>query len=352
MTDTTLGDLGERYIVETVLAPRYAHTSAQFGDDCAVVPIEAGARLVATTDPCPPPMAEILGHTDQYFRGWLLSTINLSDLAAAGASPVGLLTSLVLTPQMLLSDTLRLLDGIDQCCAEQGTAVIGGNLKEGIAIDVQATALGTVIGPSLSRSGARSGDAVLLIGPAGDFWAGALCERMSVTADSDRHERLLRTVLTPHPQLAFGQALLASGIRCAVMDNSDGLAPSLATLARTNGIGISVLIDDLEIAPDVVAASAMIDVDPARLLFGWGDWNLVVTVDPSDTAAVKAIATSTGALATEVGRADDSDAVTVERGGVKIPLTAPDSERFVPESWFTAGIDGYIELLLGFPLPE
>jgi len=91
-----LCDLGERRIIDELLRPRYA-AATQFGDDCAqLAPLGAGERLVVTTDPCPPPMAHLLGFADEYYRGWLLATINLSDIAAAGARPAGVLTSLQL----------------------------------------------------------------------------------------------------------------------------------------------------------------------------------------------------------------------------------------------------------------
>ena len=94
-----LQDLGERRIVEEVLAPRYAAASPRFGDDCATVHLRDNDHLLVTTDPCPPPMSAHLGFPDLYYAGWLLATINLSDLAAAGADPLGLLTSLQLRPQ-------------------------------------------------------------------------------------------------------------------------------------------------------------------------------------------------------------------------------------------------------------
>ena len=144
MSDQVLRDLGERRLIDEILRPRYASSTDTFGDDCASLVVPSGHRLIVTTDPCPQPMAELLGFADPFFRGWLLATINLSDLAAAGAVPLGLLTSLVLESEMPISSFLRLLDGIDECCRLNGTGVIGGNLKEGKQIDVQATAFGCV----------------------------------------------------------------------------------------------------------------------------------------------------------------------------------------------------------------
>src|SRR5258707_14371590 len=142
-----LDDLGERRIIEEIMRPRYGDQWPEdFGHDCAIVGETdswPGRTVVATTDPCPEPMASFLGYKDLYYRGWLLATINLSDLAAAGATPVGLLTSLVLPNDLTVSELSRLLDGIDECSRANGTRVLGGNIKEGERIDLTATAIGT-----------------------------------------------------------------------------------------------------------------------------------------------------------------------------------------------------------------
>jgi thiamine-monophosphate kinase len=158
MDDQSLGDLGERRIIAELLAPRYGSSAPPYGDDCARLSPPAGesGRIMATTDPCPPPMALALGFTDEYYRGWLLATINLSDLAAAGAEPLGLLTSLQLPTDTRVAEFLRLLDGIDDCCTQAKTSVVGGNLKESKMIDVSATAIGWCSGNPLSFPQATS----------------------------------------------------------------------------------------------------------------------------------------------------------------------------------------------------
>ena len=117
-----LCDLGERRIIDEILRPRYGTNMDTYGDDCISIPARSvDETIVATTDPCPVPMASILGFADYYYWGWLLSTINLSDLAAAGAEPLGILTSLILPSDFPVSKFMRLLDGIDACCLAGGT---------------------------------------------------------------------------------------------------------------------------------------------------------------------------------------------------------------------------------------
>lgn len=349
VTDCLLSDLGERRIVEEVLRPRYARGGDTFGDDCAQIAVAKG-NLVVTTDPCPPPMAHLLGFKDEFFRGWLLGTINLSDLAAAGAHPLGLLTSLILPSSMPLASLERLLDGIDECCAAAGTRVIGGNLKEGREVDVQATAIGTVSGVPLGRRGAVEGDVLFAAGPTGVFWAGVLALR----AGYEPHKLpngLLEAVQMPSAQLPFAQVLQRRGICRAAMDNSDGLGSSLNTLAATNGIQVLVDLDSIEFEHRVTAIASDLGIDPVRFALGWGDWNLVVAVAASDVDTLRDIAVGTGTALAQVGVARAGTGVRVVRRGSEIDLCPPDSERFALDSWFSAGIERYIELLLNFQLP-
>lgn len=348
---TTLREFGERRLIDEILRPRYRENGARFGDDCASVAVPLGNRVVVTTDPCPQPMAELLGFDDLYYRGWLLGTINLSDLAAAGATPLGLVTSFVLPPELPIADFTRLLDGIDACCAASGTVVLGGNLKEGKQIDVQATAFGTVPDDALSRIGCQAGDIIAVAGPAGNFWAGALCHMERARLPAGLIDRLLEQVLTPRPQLAFGQALLAAGIPVAVMDNSDGLGPSLTTLADLNDVGLIIDLTDLRLSDDVQSAASALDIDAARLLFGWGDWHLVFCVDAVRFDEVRAVAAEVDVLLTRIGELTASRSRRLLRNDREVALDAPESERFAADSWFTAGIGEYIRQLRTFPMP-
>jgi thiamine-monophosphate kinase len=351
VTDAVLRDLGERRLVVEVLGPRYSGDNGPFGDDCATLVVPPDHRLVVTTDPCPKPMAEVLGFDDLYYRGWLLATINLSDLAAAGATPLGMLTSLVLPSSLRVADLIRLLDGVDACCASNGTAVVGGNLKEGPQIDVQGTAFGVVRGSALSRRGSKAGDIVALAGPTGSFWAGALIHMEAANLPSGALDRLLESVLTPRPQLTFGGALLDAELPVAVMDNSDGLGPSLTTLAEVNEVGVLIDLTDLSLSDDVMLAASTLEMDPARLVFGWGDWQLVVTVGASRFDELSELASQVGVILTRVGEVTSDQALRVRRGGHDLPLAAPDSQRFAADSWFTIGIAKYIDHLRTFPLP-
>jgi thiamine-monophosphate kinase len=343
-----LNDIGERRLIAEVLVPRYA-SALRFGDDCANIELPAmpnGAVVVATTDPCPPPMAHQLGFADLYYSGWLLATINLSDLSAAGAEPIGLLSSLVLPSDMTVGELRRLLDGLDDCCAAAGTVVLGGNLKEAPKRDLSATALGLCREmPPLSRHGARRGDKVVVLGDLGSFWAGTLAVREGLLGVNDAQHPLLRNVLVPPPKVSLGVECRQKKLLNCVMDNSDGLYPTLLQLAATNDLGIHVRAKAFRFPAEVTEMAARLNIDPVRLALGFGDWQLVGCCAPELVEELTHVGAQHSCPVTAIGEVVGGVGVSIEHEQQSGPLLPLDSERFTRGSWFSSGLDGYIEKL-------
>jgi thiamine-monophosphate kinase len=350
--EATLGEIGERNIIESILKPRYAQNTESFGDDCASTWIASSGTLLSTTDPCPTPAATTLGFDDLYYHGWLTATINLSDLAAAGAAPLGLLSSLILPASTSLSSFIRLLDGLDDCAQEAGSRVIGGNLKEGPTVQLAAAALGWCDTRPMSRRGATPGDVICVAGEFGDFWAGYLASQRSVDLPDELKERLLRNVLKPSPKVALGSALRRSGTVSGCMDNSDGLFPSLVGLAAGGGTGAYVNFDDITFAPDVVAVASVIGIDPARLALGWGDWQLIFCTSRRNLADVEDICAANNVPIRAIGEMTPAAGVLeISLDGRTSSFPELDSQRFTPSSWFASGLQSYIDTMLTLPLP-
>lgn len=351
----TLGALGERRIVEQLLRPRYESYSSAFGDDCAwlMTTGRSDGILVATTDPCPPPMAALLGFTDYYYYGWLLAAINLSDLAAAGASPVGLLTSLILPNSMRIDEFVRLLDGLDECCAEAGTRVVGGNLKEGDRVDLTATAIGICYDTEpLGRTGALAGDQLAVIGEFGSFWAGVFVVQRHLDVPKAVRDELLKNVLTPRPKVSVAQRLREARLLNACLDNSDGLYPSLRSLCDSSEVGLALDFDSIQFSDPVREVAGRLGTDPARFGLGWGDWQLVVTFPRDRRDRVRRICEESGVDVWDIGLVTDGSEIVLTYRNQSGPLLRLDSERFSPGSWFTGGVASYIATLLEAPLME
>ncbi|HEX5403049.1 MAG TPA: thiamine-phosphate kinase [Pseudonocardiaceae bacterium] len=339
-----LGDLGERKILTDVLQPRYRDTVG-FGDDCAVLGTPgSGGELVATTDTCPTPLLSLLGHRDMFDTGWLLATINLSDLAAAGAVPFGLVTNYTLPRSTPVAEFERMLDGVDACAAAHGTNVVGGDLRDGETTQLSATAIGQCApGRRLGRSGAAAGDRLLLVGSPGYLWAAALVAGHQATLPAADAAVVLDRARRPMAQLAAGRLLAESGLAHAAMDVSDGLFATVRTLCETNAVGAR-MVTDVRLDPVLASVCDQSGVSRFDLAATWGDWCLLVAVGAADVTAVTAKLATESIPARVVGTLFDGEGIALDGGG---PWHGVAQERFSPRSWHGADLDRWMADLLG-----
>lgn len=344
-TELTLGDLGERGIQEKVFRPRYGATEG-FGDDSAfLAEVKTPAELVATTDSCPTPLVNLLREPDLYHAGWLLATINLSDLAAAGAEPLGLVVNYTLPKATTVREFERLLDGVDDCCAAHGTKVAGGDIRDGEVVQLTATAIGRCApGTRLRRTGARAGDRLLLAGSPGYLWAAALLETGRATLPEAAADEVWQRACRPEAQLKAGQALAASGLARAAMDISDGLFATVRTLCEANGLGAAVT-GEFELDERVASVAEQCGLPAFALAQTWGDWGLVVAAKADDVELVTKALRGEGVAAQEIGTLTADGQLTAGPENVRWQGTA--QERFSPSSWHGGDVSTLITEVLG-----
>jgi thiamine-monophosphate kinase len=234
-------------------------------DDCAVV--EFGGETVVLTHDMMVEGIHYLDDQDAADIAWKLVATNMSDLAAKGAEPVG-----VLLGYMLGRDDDRFLAGLEEALAHYGAPLLGGDTVA--APGAQALGL-TAIGratyqPVPSRGGAQAGDTLYITGPVGGAMMGLEALR-SGHGDSLSYRR-------PQALLAEGQAL-APHVR-AMMDVSDGLLLDAARLARASGVTLAI-----------DSASVPIAAPPDRRAeaLRWGDdYQLLFTVPPGSVLPIDA----------------------------------------------------------------
>lgn len=352
-----LRDLGEGKLVRELIQPRFPSSEAQvvgIGDDCAVLqPLLPDHAFVVTTDPCPLPVVCVLEQPDYYHYGWLTSVINVSDLAAMGARPVGMVVSLVMREDMALSDFERYLDGLADAATAWRCPVVGGNVKDGTDFHATATAFGSIdVRHLMRRDGARPGDAVVVIGDMGRFWSAVLLRLTPMALVHRTHRSDVECALySPVPRVTVGCALAPTGFITSCIDASDGVSDSLFKLAAASGVDIIVENETLIPKASVQAVASAIRLDPRKLMLTWGDWQLVATVRPSSIDAVRRIATSLGDPVHVIGHVERGGGDVRLRDGTKEgTLTNFTSERFTPASIFTHGLGAFRDLLIDSPL--
>jgi thiamine-monophosphate kinase len=256
-----------------------AHPAARgLADDCAVLDLSS-ETLILTHDA----MAEgvhFLASQDQADVAWKLVATNLSDLAAKGAEPMGVLLGYRLGP-----DDARFLEGLTEVLGQYGVPLLGGDTIGGSGAQVLGlTALGrATCRPVPSRSGAQVNDGLWLTGPVGAAMLGFEALRDGTGADSAAYRR-------PRPLLLEGRALAPRVT--AMMDVSDGLLLDASRMAIASGVTFA--IDSLAVplaAPENRRAEALRWGDDYQLLFTLpGDARPPVPAQRIGTALVQGMA--------------------------------------------------------------
>ena len=339
MNTQKLSDLGERRILSEII-PKYAFST---GDDCSVTPM-GGGYLVATTDPVPRPAAHVIaGETDPFWLGWLLVTINASDIAASGAKPQAFLAAFDMPRDWPVADLESLMSGVQESCAANGLSYTGGNIREAEKLSAVGVALGFCEKEPLTRRGAKVGHKAFVFGNSGRFWSDVLDFRAGKAIDKDRSP-----LFRPVSQAEAMYKLHANGLVACAMDTSDGLAPTLEELAKKNDLGISIQTKRIR-----DQSKGLTSLERAeRLWMGWGDWTVVAAIDPSNADALREVMRAESIVGYEIGEfVNTTQGVELHDGGSTTKLDRLESERFAPDSWFHLGIEAYERMLRSLTLP-
>ena len=207
--------------------------------------------------------------------GWRAAAAALSDLAAAGAEPVGVLAALTLPEREPQPSFVALMDGVGAAAAAVGGKVLGGDLSRGGAIQLAITVIGTAARP-VRRAGATPGDGVWVTGELGGARAALTAFLAGREPDAAARARFAR----PEPRISAGRWLAEHGAR-AMLDVSDGLAGDAGHLAAASGVAMLLDLDRVPCHPAVPAEAARIgEAPPVFAAKGGEDYELLVVLPP------------------------------------------------------------------------
>lgn len=298
----------EEAIIQGYLAPLAAGAPGALGlkDDCAVISPSAGCELVLKTDA----IAEgvhFLPTDAPADIGWKALAVNVSDLAAKGARPVGYLLSLAF-PAAPTADWMgEFARGLGEAQAAFGMHLLGGDTdRRPGPISITPTVMGEApVGRMVRRTTACAADHVYVSGSLGDSGLGLLlCQKpelarawnIDVAAASYLQNRYRR----PAPRLALATAVLQHAR--ASMDISDGLLKDLGRMCRASGVGASI---DQMALPFSLPFARVQAADPAAAkasMFAGDDYEILAAVSPEKSIAFEAAARAAGVAVTSIGR--------------------------------------------------
>ncbi len=243
------------------------------GDDCALLPL--GDTTLAVSIDCA--LEGVHFRTDWLtFEeiGWRSAGAALSDLAADGAEPLGVLVSLGMPGRgkgegRKVDPGAEIMAGVGAAAQSVGAKVLGGDLVRSDKYLVDVCVLGTALRP-VRRAGARPGDGIWVTGRLG----GAGLALAGFRAGTRPGGALGRRYTRPEPRIAAGRWFAAHGAT-AMLDISDGLAADARHLAAASGVGLEIALERLPcwdgVAPLAAAASGE-------------EFELLVTLPPSFNA--------------------------------------------------------------------
>ncbi|OLT61003.1 thiamine-monophosphate kinase [Moorena bouillonii] len=335
MTLELLKDIGEQRLLER-LQPFCP--PGIVGDDGAVIPPpESGQSLVITTDV----LVNGVHFSDRYGgvsqcttspedAGWRAAAANLSDLAAMGASPLGITVGLSLTGDVAVSWVERLYQGMTQCLNQYNTPIVGGDICRSPVIAIAITAFGQVYPDrAIRRTAAKVGHAIVVTGVHGASRAGLeLLLKPDFGKDLGPEERLslIKAHQRPKPRLDViallelqvnrllelqvnrlkvessnlqpdnlqpdnfqpdnlqPSTLQPSTLQLSIagMDSSDGLADAIVQICRASGVGAEIDPNRITLPPSL---SKLVSPEQALdwALYGGEDFELVLCL-PNETA--------------------------------------------------------------------
>ena len=311
---------------EFALIDRYFRPLAGAGgrnlaDDAAVIVPPAERDLVITADamvagvhfmPADPP--------DQI--GQKLLRVNLSDLAAKGATPLGYLLTIAVPRDTGDAWFAAFAAGLRRDQERYGITLLGGDTTSTTGpVTLSLTAIGHVSpGGAPARAGARAGDDVWITGTVGDAALGLLAAQGSLP---DPTGHLLRRYRLPDPRIGFP----VSGLASAAMDVSDGLVQDLGHICRASGVYAKI---GASLVPRSTAARQAGDEWLITCLTGGDDYEVLFAAAPERADDVRRAAETTGIPVTRIGtlHAGEPGVTVCDADGKPIDIVRPGWSHF------------------------
>ncbi|MDP9329810.1 MAG: thiamine-phosphate kinase [Actinomycetota bacterium] len=302
--------------IQKVLSGSGPEVVVGVGDDAAVL-IPGTGQLVITTDAMVEGSHFARSTTSARDLGYKAIVVNVSDIAAMGASPRYAVCALTLSDEVDAAWAMEMLGGMREAADEYALWLVGGNLASGRDVTVTVTVTGEVAsGRAVLRSGAHLGDRILVTGSLGGSAAG-LRVGNSKKRWSDEERDAIARHFRPVARVGEGQALARHGAT-AMIDISDGFALDLSRVCAASEVGARVSGFEAVRHPAATAEEA---------LSGGEDYELLAAM-PADgvEAATAELRESFGVALTDVGEFVDRPGMT---------MVAPDgTERSLePRGW-------------------
>jgi thiamine-monophosphate kinase len=272
------------------------------GDDCGLIQ-DGDEFLALSTDVSVEQVHFRLDWIGLQQVGWRATAAALSDLAAEGAEPLGLLSAVTVPVGSGTPALLELMSGVGAAAEFARAPVLGGDLSRGPLWSLAITVLGHTRSP-ITRAGAQPGDRLWVTGELG----GARVALQHWTRNEEPTAEARERFAHPEPRITAGRWLARNGAS-AMLDLSDGLAGDARHLAAASRVGIEVNLQALPLAPGVSEEANRLGISPGQFAAEAGeDYELLVAL-PSTFDRSAAFAEDCGIELTMIGSIGEGSGV-------------------------------------------
>ncbi|MAZ01581.1 MAG: thiamine-phosphate kinase [Sneathiella sp.] len=332
MTEAETGNgNGEFALIDRLLKPLAAGTPAALDltDDAAVLVLTPGQDLVLAKDAMVEGVHFLENDPAEAVARKLLR-VNLSDLAAMGATPVGYLLA-TFWPEKLPRDWIEgFASGLQMDQEEFGIGLLGGDtVRTPGPLSLSLTAIGEVAaGKALRRNGAGEGDLIVVSGTLGDGALGLLALKGDLdTLEEEVRQALVRRYHLPQPRLGLGRLLTGKATAC--IDISDGPLADIGHIAEESSLGAVIEWKRVPLSDAARAAVAKDSHLRDVILTGGDDYELAFTLPPALEEELDQLARDSGITLTVIGRMTAGEGVrVVDEDGSDMPLKTRGWQHF------------------------
>lgn len=300
------------------------------GDDCALLAPKAGMELAITTDMLVAG-THFFADTNPWQLGWKSAAVNLSDLAAMGATPrwITLAGSLPAPDEPWIA---AFADGLFACIRRHQVDLVGGDTTRG-PLNLCITAIGELPrGRALRRDRAKAGDDLWVTGTPGLAALGLMHLQQKVALSEPLKATCILALQQPTPRVEVGLTLRERGLSCAAIDISDGLLADLSHIAERSQLHAQVMLEQLpplpHDAPEALARQCQIA--------GGDDYELLFTSAVAHRTEIASLAKEFNLPITRIGQFVDKDAPKagpelvslIDSHGQALPITRKGFDHF------------------------
>ncbi|NJE25213.1 thiamine-phosphate kinase [Thermococcus sp. MV5] len=264
----------EREIIELFMRHLKLQGDLPLGDDAGAIKLKSGwlvvtnDMLVRTTD-----VPDIMAPEQVGFK---IFTMNVSDVAAMGATPIGFLFSIGVPRDFEMEYLEGISRGIAKASEFYRTPIISADTNEACDLIIDGIALGKTK-RLLTRSGAKIGDLVCVTGDIGRALAGLKAYFENLEVGERTRKALYEKLLEPKARVREGQIL--SKYANAAIDISDGMSKELHLIAEMSGVKILVDAEKLPIREEVFEVAELLELDPIEVALASGEeFELIFTI--------------------------------------------------------------------------